>query len=161
MCLSGTQFPQSCSAGSYSVHEPLLLQLCLAGAWAGIWLREPTLVPFPGLTAWYPCASGLGWELLRSLNTLGTEAWLQAAQPRECHSGVQRGTLQKPSAWDTQQWRGVSQHFNLENVIAAWVHVGTGASNPVLSVEPKTVHAMLDHRTTFISVGRCLHEWWM
>ena len=86
-----------------------MLQLCLAGAWAGIWLREPTLVPFPGLTAWYPCASGLGWELLRSLNTLGTEAWLQAAQPRECHSGVQRGTLQKPSAWDTQQWRGVSQ----------------------------------------------------
>lgn len=140
MCLSGTQFPQSCSAGSYSVHEPLLLQLCLAGAWAGIWLREPTLVPFPGLTAWYPCASGLGWELLRSLNTLGTEAWLQAAQPRECHSGVQRGTLQKPSAWDTQQWRGVSQHFTLENIIDVGTEGGTAPSGTLNSAEVSMGH---------------------
>lgn len=29
---------------------------------------------------------------------------------------------------------------------------GTGASNPVLSDEPKTAHATLDHRTMYISL---------
>lgn len=129
---------------------------CCSSAWwehrLGSGCASPHWFFSSGLTAWCPCASGLGWELLRSLNTLGTEAWFQAL-PRESYSGVRRGTLQKPSAWDTRQRRGVSQHFNLENVIAICVQVGTGASNSVLSVEPKTVHITLDHRAMYISVA--------
>lgn len=46
----------------------------------------------------------------------------------------------------------MSQHFNLENVIAICVPVSTGPSNPVLSAEPKTAYITLDHGTIYISV---------
>lgn len=112
-----------CVCLGLSSHSPALLVLtlsmspcCCNSAWwdhgLGFGYGSQRWFLSSGLTAWCPCASGLGWEPPLSLNTLGTEAWLQTAQPRECYSGVQRGTLQKPSAWDTQQWRGVPQHFN-------------------------------------------------
>ena len=74
-----------CVCLGLSSHRSALLALtpamspcCCSSAW---WERSLAFAYVsqhrffsPGLMAWCPCASGLGWGQPRSLNTLGTEA---------------------------------------------------------------------------------------